>query len=337
MEILRKYIMGCIALVLVTACNQLEIPDSVQKPVLCIVAKCTDGDSVHVRLTRTRAVTDDNINLDVDDATYTLSVNGQPQPHGYKVRSGDRITISANSAAYGSATAECTVPMPCPSVKAEFTPTYVSVDSVCFSESIGTTYYVKFNAVVTVEVTDAPGRRDFYEFDMSAYTHNGQGGDGSTIGSSGPGGYIFLQGMINLDNEPLFGEHMTELENWTGNGSQGFRCFTDRQFEGGTYKLHIEIENGLVSIYPPSVDKYGKEDVALSITVSTLSADTYKWSTDEWYRNFGLLNDLAEVGLAPFMPAFSNVSTGAGIVLAGSPLTIRYSIREFVDSVLANS
>ncbi len=341
MEVLKHKIINCLALLpllVLTACNDLYIPADTNEHTLAILAKCVVGDTVFVKVRSTISLDDKTIqSVSTDESTYPtekiypyqLLVNGMPVPHDYIVQQGDEIKVTAHDDILGSAYGSCTMPKPCHNVKADFKPSLVMVDSINYDGSRPTIYSVKFNGILTVEVTDSPNQHDFYSFGLDSYV------DSPVLNDYELPGFNFYSGFVDLDNEPIFGEHISEFESAFGNRSSNFGCFTDRQFSGNSYKLHIQIENATIFVYPYNIDKKGKEDVGLSINLSTISPDTYKWNCFLWYSNYSLMYEMADAGLAPYMPAFSNVSTGAGIVTAYTPTYIKISLRDLVEEQLA--
>ena len=96
-----------------------------------------------------------------------------------------------------------------------------------------------------------------------------------------------------------------------------FVFFTDRQFAGKTYTLHLNYTDNVFRVKSQKYDESLLEcDMTLFLT--TVSPSYYNWAVYKWNADEGILGDLSDIGLAEPKWGYSNVSTGAGVVAAQS-------------------
>ncbi len=135
---------------------------------------------------------------------------------------------------------------------------------------------------------------------------------------------ILYCNYLDQSYEPIFSEHLSALELIDGAG-YGYTMFSDLQFSGRTYPLHI------VMTLEHSVDDKDIEELwhsVLNLKVSTLSDSYYNHLMTLWQFDEGLSGMLAEAGLGAPVNGYSNVSTRAGVIAARNVVTIPIDLGE---------
>lgn len=327
MDILKKLPYLLSLLLLLTSCMEDFDPNVGTRPVLCLNSVITAGEPVVVNVTHTWFFTDTAGADDhaVKDAEVRIYANGLlvdqsewvPQP-------GDLVRIEATSPTYGDAWAEVKVPL---APTAEI----ISADpellqSWPFSaDMFEVGQIIDFNIKVQLRVHDSNP--------VSEYYHIGFAGIGTGAILDDHGEQIMasdlLTGEINYDAEPIFSEHISEFDYVTGSDAYGFTFFTDRQFTGSSYTLHLDFSNMEYRIqaaqYDPSLIV-----CEMAFTLSSVSESYYNYVNYRWQTDDGLFGDLGDIGFTDPVWAYSNVSTGAGLVCARTPLTLTVDLRDFI-------
>lgn len=339
MDILNRILvsLSSASLLALAGCYADFEPDMQSTPVLCMNSLITAGDTVTVSLTRSwrwsEGVPGENLDIEVADATVTLTSNGghpvalRPVTitewvtgrlekrliyvADYVAAEGDELRLEASSPAWGDASAQVTVPVATP------------VDSVALtSESTvipGTDYWPErysIRASARVWFRDPAPTTDYYLFMTNGNTVQRKEADGNTSSWSTLSFYD-----IDYTGEPLFSEHMSALESAMG-GNYGYTMFSDRQISGKSYPLNIVYQN----LYWEIDNATGvpiEEDPTLDITLYTISESYYRHLLSVWQSNDGIAGSLGGVGLADPVWEASNVSTGAGVVAARAASRVR--------------
>ena len=306
MAILNKLLPVPLAL-LMWGCYEDFTPKVDSRPVLCLNSLITAGEPVEVEVTRTWLFTDEGAAADhgVVDATVAVYANGLAVGRGYIAREGDRIRIEADSPRYGHAEAEVTVPF-------SVVPSCVSLAATNVSVWRGpiqgwTEVDMSFDLNVGLAVSDPAATVNYYHLAWQIYLDDGPDIYGHEIS--------FYGGTLETEFEPIFSEHISELDAVSGNDSWGFTFFTDRQFSGRTYTLHLCNKGARYSIACEGFDPAWL-DCGLVFTLSTVSESYYNWAVYKWNTDNGLAGDLADIGLGDPLRGYSSVSTGAGVVAA---------------------
>lgn len=313
-----------------TGCFDDFKPDVSTKPVLCINSLITAGEPIDVSVTHTWFYTDEASieNHEADDAVVTIYVDGEIVASDYLPKEGDTIRIVAESRKYGDAEAEVTVPVSVPIVsltwEAEVT------DFQEWGNINQSTYDFRMNLHARLKFKDPQGADNFYQF---AYVDFPK--DPSTDEITYLQNLNFYSGTFYYESEPIFSEHIGELDAMTNAVAYGFSFFTDRQFSGDYYTLnlqyggmHVYIGNGKPGVVP--------DDFGLEMTLSSVTESFYKWSNYLWHEDDGSIGDLADIGLADPMWGYSNVSTGAGVVAAQSKTTMSINLRDSLTDYLSS-
>lgn len=318
--------------VAVSACYEDFIPTADTTPVLCLNSLITAGQPVEVEVSHTYMYNNPDTDISVYDAVVTVYVNGEAVDGSYVAAEGDRIRIVAESARYGRAEAEVTVPACVPIADLQFTPYDISY----WKESgPGMIADISFNLRIDLTFDD-PGRQvNYYRYSYIGYNKHADADD--IYMDSGNDAYkafcaLYL-GSFDYEAEPLFGEHIGVFESIMGGDSYGFTLFSDRQINGRRYTLHLQYDN---MVYTVTTREYDEEllDCGLELMLSAVSPSYYNWCNYEWQCNNGPLGDLGDVGLGEPIWGYSNVSTGAGVVAAQSIAVRTISFKDFIRETL---
>ena len=332
MAILRYLFSSVLAIALV-ACYEDFTPNIDVTPVLCLNSLITVGEPIKVDVTKTFLYTDQREEHDVDDAVVTVFANGESVDADYLPKEGDKIRIEAVSTKYGRAEGEVTVPYAVPIQTVNFNrsviDSYVSDDEDMYA-------VVRFNFDADLKFKDAADVDNYYKFDYATIQPTPEanveiGEDGEIIWTEYPNVWFNI-GSFQADREPIFGEHIGAMDAAMGADSYGFPFFTDRQFPGKEYTLHL---NFTACHYQISSMKWQPEllDGAVKLTLSTISKSLYDWANCRWQTEQGLIGGLGEFGLADPIWGYSNVSTGAGIIAARSSSEYTISLADFLSEV----
>lgn len=327
MAILR-YIIAILSVCLLTGCYEDFNPDIDTKPVLCLNSLITAGKPIKVDVTHTWMFNDEHSekNHDVKDADVTILVNEKIVGSDYLPKEGDKIRIIAESPTYGTATADVVVPFATPigRVKASSTVTNIwRYDEDLFNYEMFAD--VTFNLDVEMDVNDPAGTDNYYNF---GYNWSGPiAADGSNM---------FDVGSLEYNSEPIFKEHIGVFETIMGNDDYtDFMFFSDRQFSGKTYTLHLGFSNNRFRISSQEYDE-SLLDCEVNLYLTTVSQSYYNWAVYKWNVDEGITGDLSDIGLAESKWGYSNVSTGAGVVAAQSSSRFTINLKEFLKTILNN-
>jgi len=330
MALLRIIISSLLALSL-TACYEEFIPKIDSKPVLCMNSLITAGEPIEVSVTRSWIYTDIAAEFDhsVKDVKTSIYANGELRDASYIPKEGDLIHLIAESPGFDPAEAEVTVPLAVPfsSVRCEPVETNLWIgdnrDMINLS--------VKFNTYITLTISDMPNVINYYRLSYKGFYKNLNNG---FIDYESP--YcIFTPGYFNYESEPIFGEHIGVFESMMGSTAWGFEFFSDRQFSGKNYTMHLEFTGGDYTVNLPEFDE-SYLDCGYILTLSTVSESFYNYANYKWQLSDGFIFDMSDFGLSDPIQGYSNVSTGAGIVAAQTQTSYTISFKDFLKSTIEN-
>lgn len=326
MAVLRKLFPIFIAPVC-TACTEDFIPDIDTTPVLCVNSMVMPGEPVTVETTRSWLYTDGQGVDDcmVDDARVTVYADDEAVTDDYLPRVGDCIRIVVDSREYGHAEAEVTVPSPPSLSSVRWKTEIVSRSGYDSPDGPYTVYVLNLTAEVTV-VDDDP-QRNYYRFMYRGFP---EPADYASVS--------FATGWLDVGNEPIFSEHTGVSDAANGADLSKYTFFTDRQFDGGSYTLHLNFEEMELTVMD-DVLTGGLPDIGLELTLSKVSESYYNWGRYLWAVSESMAGALSEYGLGLPFWGYSNVSTGAGVVTACARVSCTISLRDFLleyGSVLHN-
>ncbi len=332
MAILRNIILASLPIFL-TGCFEDFTPDIDIEPVLCLNSLITAGEPITVQVSHTWLYTDEANGIDhwVRDAVVNIFVNDTPVAPDYLPQEGDHIRITAESKLYGYAEAEVTVPYAVPIEAVRWTPVLTNNWSIN-TEGYEMSGDFLFNVRAELDIPDSADTEDYYRFSYLSFINNGDG-DNLYDTSASASEAVFNMGTFNYESEPIFSEHIGVFESVMGGSAYGFTFFTDRQFSGDVYTLHIQFTDGR---YYVSLPKWNPDvlDCGYVFTLHTISKSYYDWANYVWQRDSGSLGDISEFGFGDPIWGYSNVSTGAGVVAAQSYVTCTINLRDFIESIL---
>ncbi|MCX4264003.1 MAG: DUF4249 domain-containing protein [Muribaculaceae bacterium] len=328
MAILR-YILFLLSATILTSCYEEFNPAIDTKPVLCMNALITAGEPIEVEITHTWMFNDKAAenNHGVDDATVTIFVNGTTADSAYRPAEGDKIRIVAESPTYGSATAEVAVPYSTPAGIVKPSPVVTNIwkaDEDFFHYEMLAD--ITFTLNIEMDVDDPAGVDNYYLFGYNWFSTQ----------TDNPMHYGELSiGNFEYDSEPIFKEHVGVFETVMGNDdSSGSLFFSDRQFQGKTYTLHLNFSGNTFSVKSQNYDE-SLLDCGINLYLTSVSRSYYDWAIYKWNADEGILGDLSDIGLSETQWGYSNVSTGAGVVAARSSAKYTIDLKEFLSQALS--
>lgn len=323
MAILR-YIIPILSVFLLTGCYEDFNPEIDTKPVLCLNSLITAGEPIEVKVTHTWMFNDEESerNHDVKDAVVTILVNERIVGLDYLPKEGDRIRIVAESPTYGTATAEVIVPVATPIGHVEVSPIVTNIwENNDHYEMLAK---VTFNLNIEMDVNDPAGTDNYYHFGYGPF------------GSDTDGWQKLSIGQFEYNSEPIFKEHIGVFETVMGTDEDTeFVFFSDRQFSGKTYTLHLNFSDNSFYVNSREYDEYLLE-CGVNLYLTTVSKSYYSWAVYKWNVDEGITGDLSDIGLAESKWGYSNVSTGAGVVAAQSSSKYTIDLKEFLKTTLYN-
>lgn len=309
-----KHIIPLALAALTASCYEDFTPNVDTRPVLCINALITAGETFDVQVTHTWRYDGPDTDHSVNDAQVSIYANGNPVGRDYVAREGDVIRIAAASPTYGDAEATVTVPY-APRVDA---PEWDTTITTIWSSGADICY---FNLDAVLNVHDRDETPDYYRFSFESFNDN-------------EWFYDLGEGSLQYESEPIFAEHIGSFESVTGAEADGFSFFTDRQFPGRSYPLHLVWHDMSWMARDPELSI---EPLGLRLSVASVSESYYKYELFCWHLNNGTLTDLGDVGFGEPLWAYSNVSTGAGVVAAQTVTTRTIDLTEFIKQTIQNN
>ena len=324
MAILR-YIIPILSVFLLTGCYEDFSPEIDTKPVLCLNSLITAGEPIEVDVTHTWMFNDEKSERDHDvtDAVVTILVNERIVGSDYLPKEGDKIRIVAESPTYGIATAEVVVRYATPVGKVKVIPVVTNIwegDKDFYHYEMLAD--ITFNLNIEMDVNDPEGPDDYYHF---GYGWFGSDTDGSPTLSIG---------QLEYNSEPIFKEHIGVFETVMGNDEDTqFVFFSDRQFSGKTYTLHLNFSDNYFHVKSQEYDE-SRLECGVNLYLTTVSKSYYNWAVYKWNVDEGIMGDLSDIGLAESKWGYSNVSTGAGVVAAQSSSKFTIDLKEFLKTTL---
>lgn len=331
MAILKHIYLIPLAIAL-TGCYENFTPDIETTPVLCINSLVTAGEPIEVSVSRTWLYNEQK--QDVKDAEVKVYANDELTNQDYLPKEGDKIRIVATSPTYGKAEAEVIVPVSTPIKSVTWEPYLQSVWNNP-DEEYELNAGITFNLNIEMEISDPASTTDYYQFSYDSfynYRVDADNNDDDDFSASGPAPCYLTTGTFKYEAEPIFSEHIGVFESIMGGNASNFTFFTDRQFSGKTYTLHIRLENAnyrVSSVYDPRLF-----DCGIELTLVSVSESYYNWANYVWQKNDGPMGDLIDIGLGNPMWGYSNVSTGAGVVAAQSKATYKLDLKDFIQQTL---
>lgn len=321
-------------LLLLTGCYENFEPDVSTKPVLCMNSIITAGEPIEVEVTHTWRFDNPggSKDRDVKDAIVSIYANGRLVSSDYIPQEGDRIRLIADSRTYGEAEAEVTVPLkPCVSAL-EYTPSLI--DSWWDANEEYMNGGVSLNLSVSMKVEDKqPTQPDYYQLRFSCFYETGWNGDSDILGAPGPSLSYLHEGTFQYQSEPIFSEHIGEFDSVTGADAEGFTFFTDRQFSGRSYPLHLNFSGMRYSVQSAKYDS-SLYDCGINFRLFSVSPSYYSFALYTWQIGNGIIGELGDVGFGDPIWGYSNVSTGAGLVAARTEAIYNVNLKDFIQQAI---
>ncbi|MDE6403705.1 MAG: DUF4249 family protein [Muribaculaceae bacterium] len=193
---------------------------------------------------------------------------------------------------------------------------------------------ITFNLSVEMDVNDPAGVDNYYQFGYDKFVGTTDGDNDDMYKASGPD-YFYI-GHFEYNSEPIFKEHVSVFETVMGNDDDiDFVFFTDRQFPGKTYTLHLNYSDNLFRVSSKEYDESLLE-CGVNLYLTTVTQSYYNWAVYKWNVDEGIIGDLSDIGLAESKWGYSNVSTGAGVVAAQSTSMVTISLKDFLKDIFLN-
>ncbi|MDE7376312.1 MAG: DUF4249 domain-containing protein [Muribaculaceae bacterium] len=331
MAILKKLLIPLLPLVL-AGCYEDFTPDIDTAPVLCLNSIITAGEPIEVQVSRTWLFTDEagERNPSVPDAAVTIYANGSPVGDDYIPQEGDSIRIVADSKTYGHAEAEVVVPVSVPIAKLDWDAAVTSTWEFDYEDQLSRVY--RLDVKVRMKIDDPASAVNYYQFAYEGFPEEPEYDPGISIWRP----YEFWEGTFKYEVEPIFKEHIGLFESITSaDDAFGFTCFTDKQFSGQSYTLNLQFNNARYAING-AVFEDEMADCGYEFKLYSISPSYYNWSVYRWNVDEGFISDFGDMGLGDPVWGYSNVSTGAGIVMACSSSTYTLNLSDFLKSVIFN-
>lgn len=330
MAILRNIAILTLLSLLLPGCYEDFNPTVDTEPVLAINALITAGEPIDVELTHTWIYSEgwaDEINLSVDDASVTIYANDVRVSADYIPQEGDQIKIIACSKKYGSAEATVLVPYAVRNVDVQCSATLVSEREE--DDNLEMNFDLVFDVSIGLTLTDRPDTSDFYRFSFAGFPKSDISPDDSWTDCP----VHFLTGTFDDKFEPIFSEHISAFESLMGSESSGFTFFTDRQFSGKEYTLHLRFNNAGLKVRNPTFDE-NLLNCGYTLELQSVSQSYYNWENYKWQIENSVTGDIIDLGFGNPIWGYSNVSTGAGAVAARSIYTHTINLKDFLQSIL---
>lgn len=295
----------------------------------------TVGEPIEVDVTHTWVFNDEKSekNHEVRDANVTIFVNDRIVGPDYLPKEGDKIRIVAESPTYGLATAEVIVPYATPIGNVKVSPVVTDIwkgDKDFFHYEMFAD--VTFNLNIEMDVNDPEGTDNYYQFGYDCFDPSED--DTLEYDRFGYHPCALSIGQFQYDSEPIFKEHVGVFETVMGNDDAiEFLFFSDRQFSGRTYTLHLNFSNNVFHVKSQEYDEFQLE-CGVTLYLTTVSKSYYSWAVYKWNVDEGITGELSDIGLAESKWGYSNVSTGAGVVAAQSSSKFTIDLKEFMKTAL---
>lgn len=325
-----KYLYPFILTILLTGCYEDIDLDIETQPVLCINSLCTAGEPTNISLTHSWFYTDreGEVNHNVEDAKVTVFADGKQVDADYIPQEGDKIKIMAESSLYGKAEAEVCVPQAVPISDISWNGEILSCEKW---DNYGDEFYIiKLNIKAKMTLNDPIDIDNYYTFSFNTYSEKEEMDPEETEYIK----VVSFSWMNFISNaEPIFSEHIDQLDAILGNDSYDYTFFTDRQFSGKSYTLNLEFED--VQIFIKNIESPDDlVDFGLNLTLNSISQSYYNWYIYQWTTELGIINDLGEIGMMDQIWAYSNVSTGAGVVAAKASASYLIELKDLLSKEL---
>lgn len=324
-----KYIYPILIIPLLTSCEDVFTPDMPHTPVLCVNSLINTGEPIEVAVSKSRLYTDTATDASiVKDAVVNIYSNGQLQLDSYIPKEGDEIRVVAQSPTLGQTEAKVVIPSAVPIAKVKWETSDVEIRSYKYGNVELNKWEHEISFKLNVELTIAdPSVENYYKFGYGLPEFDGESDEDTILSALGNYG-LWISGLqYNL--EPIFSEHIGIFESIMGGDADGFTFFTDRQFAGKTYTLHLRFDN----CHYRCSDDFMPEP-RLNLNLFSVSPSYYNWANYLWQRDSGTLTELSDYGFGDPIWGYSNVSSGAGVVAAQSKSACTINLTDFISKTI---
>ncbi|MDE6742091.1 MAG: DUF4249 domain-containing protein [Muribaculaceae bacterium] len=341
MAILKNLLSLCLPAMMLTGCYTDFNPDDYSTPVLCINSTITAGEPIEVSVSRTWRYNEplDSTEQKEEDARVSIYINGELQEGGYVAKEGDEIRIVAESAEYGKAESSVKVPYAVPIDKVEFVPYGVRVlewNNDEYSDQEEYSVYVGFDFEVRLRITDRYPGREWFRLGGDTYAL-GWPDEDQDVEDDIEWPYrshaSLRLGELDYNSDMIFKEHIGIAESVMGGYETLGMFFTDHAFSGSDYTVCLRFDGA-------SFEASGEEfeaallDCGVTFRLMAISESYYNRLNYLWQKNSGIIGDLADIGLSDPIWGYSNVSTGAGVVVAKSVTTYDLDFHDFLKQAI---
>ncbi|MDE6268198.1 MAG: DUF4249 domain-containing protein [Muribaculaceae bacterium] len=327
MELLKK-IIYVIPTILLTGCYEEYKLDVNPDPVLCVNSLIQPDMTADVKVSRTWLYTDEEAwqNHGVDDATVSITVNGDPVGSDYLMKEGDRVKISADSKRYGRAEGETTLPVAVRFSDVKFTP---ELKYLLVSAYTGSLYAdITLDILIEATIEDPGEERNYYQTELVTKTPTGGIPPWEEPDVTHPQSWM-TTGQLDYNAEPIFSEHISLIETVTGEELSNETFFTDKRFDGGKYTLRLRYKDASIHINEKN-ENAEKLDFKYILKLGTLSESYYNRINYDWQTENGIAVDMADWGFGDAIWGYSNVTTGAGVIAAKSESECVIELRDYL-------
>ena len=319
-------------MMLLASCYEIFEPDIDSVPVLCLNSRIAVGQPIHVSVSHTWSYADQSLdpNHEVADAVVQIYVNGILAEDDYLPKEGDLIRIVAESPTYGDAEAEVFVPSATPIEADKIAPTIREIRYYESDAQDGDMIAdISFDLSIEMTITDLDLQNNYFMFAWQSFNQEEISDDADDPAEA----FGWSIGSFEYNSEPIFKEHIGEFETVIGSDDIPFTYFTDRQFAGSHYTLHLKFTD---CVYIINMDDYDENllDCGVILYLKAISESYYNMVLYRWNADHGIIGDLSDIGLAESKWGYSNVSSGAGVVTAENVSYLRINLKEFLNSEL---
>lgn len=320
-----------------TGCYTDFNPDEYSKPVVCLNSVITAGYPISVSVDRTWRYNEPVAPADrvVKDAVISIYVNGELKDSSYVVAEGDEVYVLCESEEYGTAEASVTVPYATPIEKVEFIPHGVSVWEP-EQDQYGFMVDVSFNFDIGIDISDVHPDSDYFRLICDTYCMGIP--DEDIVDEDGeyepPKRYAYLRlGELDYNSDMIFNENKEITDYVIGEIELHGLFFTDRMFSGSSYTVSLKFDRSAFDASGPNFEE-DLLDCGIRFTLMSVSRSYYDRMNYLWKKNSGFMGELADLGLADSIWGYSNVSTGAGVVVARAVTTYDLNLKDFLKDAI---
>jgi hypothetical protein len=305
------FLLALLSVLALASCrDDFDIKTVKGEPRLILYCMPTEGDTTSIQLMRSLPVNQTGRVVPIDGARISYTVNGQPatiiaEGNGhYKAVArqavGDRISIEAEADSLPAVSAQTTILEPV--TLGDVSSKVVSVYSDDYEQTVD---YLQ----LTVPFTDPAGTKDYYAVQVKSllFWRN----DDSYGDMPDPDEVIVdttaAVCTVYTESDPVL-KKLNSIDydfGYDNNAYENFYVFTDDDFNGKTYTLHLNLDRNVAQVGWHYVSPY------YYVELYHITPEFYHFvSTIGSIEN----SDLAKAGLSNITPNVGNVRNGIGMV-----------------------